>query len=237
MLALAAIVAQLPAAWLLADLPAGQWRATAVEGTAWHGRTVLEARRGSQWQPLLQIGWQVRWNELWRGRLGLALATDGVDGGLISMGRDGWQWRQAGLRVPLWGLAAMAQAAPREDDWQGTLAVHGGDFGCDWAGGACQGNLTGSLEGFRSSLLREADFGTLAWQLNGRQPLLFGATGRGTDADLALDVTIEGRRVMLSGTIRGKTDNGRAATGWMDQFGTIGPDGAIQIATRCISGC
>lgn len=237
LLSMAAIAAQLPASWLVPDLPSAQWRASAVEGTVWRGRAVIDARRGSQWQTLLRVGWQVRWGELWRGRLGLAVESDGVDGGVVSIGTDGWQWRQARLRLPLWALAALAQASPREDDWLGALAVQGGDFACDWPMATCTGNLTGSLEGFRAALLREADFGTLALQVDGGHPLSFAAAGSGADADLALNLALEGRRVLLSGTVRGKTDNGRSATGWMDQYGTVTPDGAIQIAPRCISGC
>lgn len=126
----------------IADASKGRLRLTSPEGRLWSGSGVLQARTGDSttWHSAQTIRWQVRWNELWRGRMGVEASFDnGMT--LVTMGADGLSIEQLDATLPTSLIGVLLPGPLGRFGWAGTLSARGQDFSCVWQNRNCRGEL------------------------------------------------------------------------------------------------
>ena len=150
---LPAVVLQWPAAWFqfrLEQSNGAQWMVSGAEGTIWDGKaTLLMAERGigsgnrinsERWRVVQSIGWKVRWNELWRGRLIFETALE-RGGAVITIGAGGVTLEKLDTQLPASVLSGVFSGPIGRYGWLGTLQAKSPLFKCAWHGAACEGEV------------------------------------------------------------------------------------------------
>ncbi|MCX7175965.1 MAG: type II secretion system protein N [Proteobacteria bacterium] len=120
----------------------GKLRLVSAEGRLWNGSGVLQARTGdsSSWQSAQNIRWQLRWSELWRGRIGVEAGFEKGDA-LIQVGPDGFLIERCDATLSAALLGMLLPGAVGRYAWAGSLNARGSGFGYAWQGGIYQGEI------------------------------------------------------------------------------------------------
>ncbi|MFA7282449.1 MAG: type II secretion system protein N [Sterolibacterium sp.] len=120
----------------------GHWRLASAEGSVWNGSGMLLARSGdsASWNIVKNIRWQLRWGDLWRGRIGVA-TTFGQGSSLIAATAKGLSLEQLDATLPAPMILALLPGALGRYGWGGNLRLRSNAFRCVWHTYACLGEI------------------------------------------------------------------------------------------------
>ncbi|MFA7269280.1 MAG: type II secretion system protein N [Sterolibacterium sp.] len=120
----------------------GHWRLANTEGSLWNGNGILLTRAGdsTDWHIAQNIRWQVRWGELWHGRLAIESAYD-QGNSLIALTPNGFSIEQIDATLPAPMMLALLPGALGRYSWSGTIQVRGSGFLCAWQTNSCAGEI------------------------------------------------------------------------------------------------
>ncbi|TRZ97491.1 MAG: hypothetical protein D4R84_05175 [Rhodocyclaceae bacterium] len=120
----------------------GKLRLASAEGRLWNGNGVLLARTGdsASWRNAQNIRWQVRWSELWRGRVGVEAGFEKGDA-LVMLGPTGLSIEELDATLSASLIGAMLPGALGRFGWAGSLNARGKNFSCAWQSQNCQGEI------------------------------------------------------------------------------------------------
>lgn len=121
---------------------AGKLRLSSTEGRLWNGNGVLQARTGdgASWHSAQNIRWRLRWNELWRGRIGVEAGFDQGDA-LVMIGPGGLSIEQLDATLPTSLVGVLLPGALGRFGWAGSLNARGKGFSCALQSRSCQGEI------------------------------------------------------------------------------------------------
>jgi len=120
----------------------GKLRLASAEGQVWNGNGVLLARTGdgAAWRNAQNIRWQLRWGELWRGRIGVEAGFEKGDA-LVMFGPGGLSVEQLDATLSASLVGALLPGALGRFGWAGSLNARGNSFACVWQSQSCQGEI------------------------------------------------------------------------------------------------
>lgn len=120
----------------------GKLRLSSAEGRLWNGNGVLQARTGdsASWHSAQNIRWQLRWGELWRGRIGVEAGFEKGDA-LVLIGPGGLSIERLDATLATSLIGALLPGALGRFAWSGSLNARGQGFSCAWQGRSCQGEI------------------------------------------------------------------------------------------------
>ncbi|MFA7270997.1 MAG: type II secretion system protein N [Sterolibacterium sp.] len=120
----------------------GHWRLASAEGSIWNGNGMILAQsaNSTSWHIAQNIRWQVRWSELWRGRLGVdAIFEQGSS--LIAVTLDGLSIERLDATLPAPMLLVLLPGALSRYGWGGSMHLSSNTFRCSWRRYACVGEI------------------------------------------------------------------------------------------------
>lgn len=120
----------------------GKLRLASAEGRLWSGNGVLLARTGdsSSWHSAQNFRWQLRWGQLWRGRIGVEAGFEKGDA-LILFGPDGLFIERLDATLTTSLLGVLLPGAVGRYGWGGTLNARGGGFQYAWQSRSYTGEI------------------------------------------------------------------------------------------------
>lgn len=120
----------------------GKLRLASAEGRLWNGNGVLLARSGdsASWRNAQNIRWQVRWSELWRGRIGVEAGFE-KGAALVMLGPGGLSIAELDATLSASLIGALLPGALGRFGWAGSLNARGKSFACAWQNQDCQGEI------------------------------------------------------------------------------------------------
>lgn len=120
----------------------GHWRLANTEGSIWSGNGLIltHSADGSAWQIAQSVRWQLRWGELWRGRVTIETAYD-QGSSLIVATPDSVSLEQIDATLPAPMLLLLLPGALGRYGWGGSIHLRGDAFRCTWQNRACDGEI------------------------------------------------------------------------------------------------
>lgn len=120
----------------------GHWRLSSAEGSLWNGNGILLAHSsdGTAWHIAQNISWQLRWGELWRGRMAVATTYD-QGSSLIALTPEGLAIEQFDAVLPAPMLLVLLPGALGRYGWGGAIHVRSSAFRCSWQAYSCAGEI------------------------------------------------------------------------------------------------
>lgn len=120
----------------------GHWRLAGAEGSIWNGNGMLLARAGdsASWHIAQNIRWQLRWSELWRGRVGVDTTFE-QGSSLIAVTTEGLSIEQLDATLPAPVLLVLLPGALGRYSWGGSVHLRSNAFRCAWNNYFCAGEI------------------------------------------------------------------------------------------------
>ena len=120
----------------------GHWRLANAEGSLWNGNGILLAHSADStaWHIAQNIRWQLRWGELWRGRLAVESTYD-QGNSLIALTPDSLAIEQIDVTLPAPMLLVLLPGALGRYGWAGVIHARGSAFRCAWQNYSCVGEI------------------------------------------------------------------------------------------------
>lgn len=149
----AAAAIQWPAAslqYLMRPISGDRWNIGGASGTVWNGgATLLLAENGTgrptkvnarRWHAVQNVHWQLRWSDLWRGRLAVETLLE-QGNVLVAIKPTGVSIEQLDAQLPATLLAGLISGPLGRYGWTGALHFRSSAFQCTWQGPACSGEI------------------------------------------------------------------------------------------------
>lgn len=120
----------------------GHWRLSNTEGSVWNGNGIIltHSSDGAAWHIAQSIRWQLRWEELWRGRIAVETTYD-QGSSLIAATSDGFLIEKIDASLPAPMLLVLLPGALGRYSWGGSIQLRGSSFRCTWQTDACNGEI------------------------------------------------------------------------------------------------
>ncbi len=120
----------------------GHWQLAGAEGSLWNGRGTLLARSGeaAPWRIAQSIQWQMRWSELFSGRLAADIAFE-QGNALIAVAPGGVSLERFDVSLPAPAVVVLLPGALGRYNWAGSLRARGNSFFCAWNSRSCNGEI------------------------------------------------------------------------------------------------
>lgn len=120
----------------------GKLRLASAEGRVWNGNGVLLARSGdsSSWHSAQSIRWQLRWSELWHGRIAVDAGFENGSA-LVTFGTGGLSVEQLDATLAASMAGSLLPGALGRFGWAGLLHASGKSFACTRQSQSCQGEI------------------------------------------------------------------------------------------------
>ncbi len=178
---LLAAAIQWPAAWMapwIDRASSKHWRLATATGTLWNGSGILLVRSGKNapWRNAQSIHWQLRWSELWLGRISIATT---LEQGTLRIVADPHEIsvEQLDATLPAAEITPQLPGALGRYGWTGSLDARSKQFRCGWNNHSCQGEI--------ELLWRDAAVSEVPGPALGDYRLLLVGEGRSLHVDLA----------------------------------------------------
>lgn len=122
-------------------LSSGHWQLASTEGSIWSGSGTLLARSGDKtWHVAQNIRWQLRWGNLWRGRIDV-VATLEQGSLLLAVTSKRLSFEQLDASIPAPLLLELLPGALGRYGWGGFIHLGSNTFSCNWNSYSCVGEI------------------------------------------------------------------------------------------------
>ena len=120
----------------------GHWRLSNTEGSVWNGNGIIltHSGDGTAWHIAQSVRWQLRWGELWRGRIAVETTYD-QGSSLIAVTSDSFFIEKIDANLPAPMLLVLLPGALGRYSWGGSIQLRGNSFRCTWQTDACNGEI------------------------------------------------------------------------------------------------